>query len=45
MEENVRKILLIECDIFTTDIMMKPVVIFAPHPESVEKTINAMFGF
>lgn len=45
MEKTTEKLLLVECDIFTTDIKMKPIVIFAPHPDSVEKTINAMFGF
>ena len=45
LEKNVNKLLLIECDIFTTDIQMKPIVIFAPHANSVEKTINAMFGY
>ena len=45
MEETVDKILLVECDIFTTDVKLKPIVIFAPQPETVEKTLNAMFGF
>ena len=44
LEETVNKVMLVECDIFTSDSLMKPIVIFAPHPNSVEKTINAMFG-
>ena len=44
MEENAEKILLVECDIFTTDVKLKPIVIFSPKPATVEKTLNAMFG-
>lgn len=44
MEESVEKVLLVECDIFTTDIRLKPIVIFSPQAETVEKTLNAMFG-
>ena len=45
MEENADKLLLVECDIFTTDVKLKPIVIFSPKPATVEKTLNAMFGF
>lgn len=45
MEENAGKLLLVECDIFTTDVKLKPIVIFSPKPATVEKTLNAMFGF
>ena len=44
MEENADKILLVECDIFTTDVKLKPIIIFSPKPATVEKTLNAMFG-
>ncbi len=45
LEENAEKVLLVECDIFTTDTRLKPIIIFSPKPTTVEKTLNAMFGF
>lgn len=44
MKENVEKILLVECDIFTTDVKLKPIIIFSPLPTTIERTLNAMFG-
>ena len=45
LKENADKMLLVECDIFTTDVKLKPIVIFSPKPAAVERTLNAMFGF
>ena len=44
IQENAENVLLVECDIFTTDTKMKPIVIFSPKPATVERTLNAMFG-
>jgi len=45
IEENAEKILLVECDVFTVDVKLKPIIIFSPKPATVERTLNAMFGF
>ena len=44
IQENAEKVMLVECDIFTAETKMKPIVIFSPKPATVERTLNAMFG-
>lgn len=43
--KTAKKMLLVECDIFTSDTKLSPIVILIPEPSTVEKTINLMFGF
>jgi hypothetical protein len=37
-------LLMIECDIFAANTKLSPLIILAPEPKSVEKTILKMFG-
>jgi chemotaxis protein CheC len=41
--EDFTELLLIECDIFSADTKLSPIVILAPEPKSVESTLIKMF--
>lgn len=42
--KNITDLLMIECDIFAANTKLSPLIILAPEPKSVEKTITKMFG-